>query len=154
MKKYICRHCGHQSLIDPGERCPGCGYLHSFLKTHGEKSPHSLRRMAKETPIRQLACLIDGTRPAQCTITNKGLRIREEESGTESLIPYEAIGPVNRAQRWGCPLRYFSYSCGGKTIDLWFSVDRGILAKCPDIDEQVMHMTREFSREAHRESLG
>ena len=166
MKKYICRNCGFQSLIYHGERCPGCGYLFSYLNHQPQWTPEALRAQGEEIPIRRLRCAFmkqddqkDGML-MDCTITNKNLRLRVcgyYRDGRMlalnklSIVPFDIVLPyrwmkkITRGMHMGRPARFFTYhheTLG--PLNLWFFVDQGVEKKNPNIDAQVEQMVNAF----------
>jgi len=166
MKRHICRRCGFQSLMDPGERCPGCGYLFSYLHHQPQWTYEALAREENEIPIRRLRCAImrqddqmDGAL-ADCTITNKSLRLRLcgyyrggrmlawsrlVKFPIEIVLPYKRLTKVTKGTHHGRPARFFTYhhSMIGP-MNLWFFVDQGVERTCPDIDAQVAQLVEAF----------
>ena len=166
MKRHICRRCGFQSLIDPGERCPGCGYLFSYMDHQPQWTQQALMEQEDEIPIRRLRCALmeqddqmDGSL-AECTITNKNLRLRlcgyyrggrvlawdkMMEVPFDIVLPYKRITQITQGTHKGCPARFFTYYhefIG--PLNLWFFVDQGVEKKNPDIDAQVEQMVNAF----------
>ncbi|MBR5287827.1 MAG: hypothetical protein IKU34_04445 [Clostridia bacterium] len=162
MKRYICRRCGFQSFIDPGERCPGCGYFFSYMNHQPQWTQEMLGQEEAEIPIRRLRCAIMGQDDqkdgalADCTITNRSLRLRlcgYYRGGRalawsrltafpiEIVLPYKRLTKITQGTHNGQPARFFTYhhSMIGP-VNLWFFVDLGVEKKYPDVDAQVAQL--------------
>ncbi len=172
MKRHICRKCGFQSLIHPGERCPGCGYLFSYLNHQPHWTQEALAAAQEEIPIRRLRCALmkqddqmDGAQ-AECTITNRALRLRlcGYYRGGRMLafdklttvpfnivLPYKRLTKVTQGTHKGRPARFFTYHhdiIG--SINLWFFVDPGVEKKHPQIDAEVAQLVEAFLPKENR----
>ena len=166
MKKHVCRNCGFQSLIDPGERCPGCGYLFSYLNQQPKWTMEALLAQEEEIPIRRLRCALmkqDDQRDGalmECTVTNKNLRLRLcgyyrggrvlalnrlTKIPFDIVLPYKQITKIAQGTHKGKAARFFTYHHNNLgAINLWFFVDSGVEKKQPNIDAQVAQFVSAF----------